>query len=75
VRVRLRISVTCDDIGRRVTVRKHLASGGFSDVVGILENCDDEQFSVRDRTGKLRRIQRTEIAAAKVVPAPRPPRA
>jgi hypothetical protein len=72
MRIRVRISLTCDDIGRRVTVRKHLASGGFSDVVGILENCDDKQFTVRDRTGKLRRIQRTEIAAAKVVQSPRP---
>ena len=72
MRIRLRISVSCDDIGRRVTVRRHLAGGGFSDVVGILESCDDEQFSVRDRTGKLRRIKRTEIAAAKVIVPPRP---
>jgi hypothetical protein len=72
MRVRLRISVTCDDIGRRVTVRMHMASGGFSDIVGILENCDDKQFTIRDRTGKLRKIQRTEIAAAKVVLPPRP---
>ena len=52
----------------------HLETGGYSDVVGILESCDEAHFGVRDRAGKLRRIPRTEVAAAKVVPAPRPRR-
>jgi hypothetical protein len=45
-----------------------LSSGGFSDVLGILEGCDDAVFLVRDRSGRLRRLPRDEIVAAKVVP-------
>ena len=72
-----RIFVDCGDLGRRVTVRQRDSTGGFNDIVGILETCDDDSFEIRDRTGKLRRVSRREVVAAKVVPpAPeRPPRA
>jgi len=70
-RARLRVAIDCDDLGRRVTVRSRNSQGGFSDVVGILENCDDESFGVRDRTGKLRHIPRSGVVAAKVVPPAR----
>ena len=67
-----RVQVECNDLGRRVTVRRRLSTGGFSDVVGILETCDDEQFGIRDRSGRLRRVERAEVVAAKVVPQQRP---
>ena len=68
-----RVLIGCEDLGRRVTVRTRLAVGGFSDVVGVLETCDEETFGVRDRSGKLRRVTRADVVAAKVVPPP-PPR-
>ena len=70
MRYAARVLVGCEDIGRRVTVRFRLAEGGFSDVVGVLETCDEATFGVRDRSGALRRVTRTEVVAAKVVPPP-----
>lgn len=71
-----RVAIGCADLGRRVTVRYRLLEGGFTDVVGILETCDDTTFGVRDRAGRLRIVTRTDAVAAKVVPAapPRRPR-
>ncbi len=68
-----RVAVDCSDLGRRVTVRFRHEGGGFTDVVGILENCDEATFRVRDRTGKLRVVLRADAVAAKVVPST-PPR-
>jgi hypothetical protein len=67
------VSVDCGDLGRRVTVRFRLHASGLSDVIGILETCDEEAFGIRDRTGTLRRVPRADVVAAKVV-APRPER-
>jgi len=64
-----RVLVDCGDLGRRVTVRSRLASGGTTDVVGILEGCDEDRFVVRDRRGAIRTIDRSEVVAARVVPA------
>ena len=64
------VRITCADIGRRVTVRSRLAAGGYGDVLGVLETCDEETFGVRDRTGALRRLARADVVAAKVVEAP-----
>ena len=66
------VAIECSDIGRRVTVRYRLRSKGFSDVIGVLETCDEETFGVRDRTGTLRVVARAEVVAAKVVPRPGP---
>lgn len=70
-----RVLVDCGDLGRRVTVRQRDTTGGFSDVVGILETCNDDVFEIRDRKGNLRRVARREVVAAKVVPSAskRPP--
>lgn len=61
------VKVGCEDIGRRVTVRYRLRSTGLSDVLGILETCDERAFGVRDRTGALRTIPRIDVVAAKLV--------
>jgi len=66
------VKVGCEDLGRRVTVRYRLRSSGLSDVLGILETCDEKAFGVRDRTGTLRTIERADIVAAKVVEPPGP---
>jgi hypothetical protein len=64
---RLEVRIDCNDVGRRVTVRRRLADGRYSDVIGILEACDDETFGVRDRDGELRVLPRTDVVAAKRV--------
>ncbi|HJR19130.1 MAG TPA: hypothetical protein VJ922_05365 [Actinomycetota bacterium] len=63
-----RVLVDCSDVGRRVTVRRRLAEGGYTDVVGILERCDEETFGVRDRNGILHTVDWAAVVAAKVVP-------
>ncbi len=65
-----RIAVGCDDVGSRVTVRVRVDGGELSDVLGVLEGCDDSVFEIRVRTGELRRVSRAEVVAAKVVPPP-----
>jgi hypothetical protein len=67
---RYEVKIGCDDLGRRVTVRYRLQSSGFSDVIGILETCDERVFGVRDRTGTLRTIERSDVVAAKIVEQP-----
>lgn len=59
--------------GHRVTVRRKLAEGGYSDVVGVLEHIDISSVTVRTHKGDTVTITRSEIAAARVVEAP-PPR-
>jgi hypothetical protein len=61
------VNVGCEDLGRRVTVRYRLPSSGYSDVIGILETCDEHTFGIRDRTGALRTIVRADLVAGKVV--------
>lgn len=71
MRFAYRIAVGCEDLGRRVTVRVRTDDGALSDVLGVLEGCDDATFQIRDRTGRLRNVQRAAVVAAKVVPAPK----
>ena len=61
------VRIDCRDLGRRVTVRHRLSSGGFSDVIGVLETCDESTFGLRDRTGAFRVVARADVVAAKVV--------
>jgi len=70
MRFRYEVRLDCEDLGRRVTVRVRLSSGGYSDVVGVLETCDEGSFGIRDRTGTLRNIDRSDVVAAKVVAPP-----
>ena len=65
-----RVAVDCADVGSRVTVRTRLEDGALSDVLGVLEECDDATFAIRVRTGELRRVERARVVAAKVVPPP-----
>ena len=63
-----RIAVDCEDVGSRVTVRVRVDDGALSDVLGVLERCDESTFQIRDRAGELRRVSRADVVAAKVVP-------
>jgi ribosome maturation factor RimP len=57
-------------VGHRVTVRRRLPEGGYSDVVGVLEHAGPAFVTVRTHDGQRHEIVRSEIAAARVVTAP-----
>ena len=56
--------------GHRVTIRRKLPHGGYSDVVGIAELVDDASITVRTHKGETVEIGRSEIAAARVIGSP-----
>lgn len=56
--------------GHRVTIRRKLPDGGYSDVVGVAEKVDDASVTVRNHKGATVEINRSEIAAARVIEAP-----
>jgi len=79
MRYRLVVRVTAADIGQRVTIRWRPEelddSGLMTDVLGILEDADDQFFKVRrGRDGQLIVIPRARAVAGKVVPPAPPPR-
>ena len=59
--------LTAESIGRRVTVRRRLADGMASDVVGTLEAVDASSVTVRDKHGASVVIPRAEIVASRVI--------
>jgi ribosome maturation factor RimP len=59
-------------LGHRVTVRRTLPEGGYSDVIGVCENADASSITVRNKKGESIVIARSEIAAARVVGSPSP---
>ncbi len=67
---RSRVALDCTDLGKRVTVRYRLSDGMATDVVGILEACDEASFTVRDKRAQLHRIVRAHVVAGKVIPSP-----
>jgi N-acetylglutamate synthase len=80
MRYRLEVRVTPADVGQRVTIRWRPAelegtSKWMTDVLGILEDADDQFFKVRrGRDGQLIVIPRERAVAGKVVPPAPPPR-
>jgi hypothetical protein len=71
---RLVVSVTPADLGQRVSLRRRLPTGDYSDVVGVLESWSDGVLHVRRRGGELVEIPEGIIVAGKVVPPAPPPR-
>ncbi|GAA2420777.1 hypothetical protein GCM10010191_35120 [Actinomadura vinacea] len=69
---RLVVSITPADVGQRVSLRRRLPTGEYSDVVGVLESWSGERIQVRRRTGELVEVPAATMVAGKVVP-PRPP--
>ncbi|GAB3279220.1 hypothetical protein GCM10027589_05620 [Actinocorallia lasiicapitis] len=67
------VTVTPSDVGERVSLRRALPSGEFSDVVGVLESWSEGVLTVRRRTGEIARVPEGIVVAGKVVP-PAPPR-
>ena len=79
VRYRLVVRVTAADIGQRVAIRWRPpeldGTKLMTDVLGVLEDADDQFFKVRrGRDGQLVVIPRERALAGKVVPPAPPPR-
>jgi len=64
---RLVVSITPDDVGRRVTVRRRVPEG-YRDVVGVLEEWRDGVLRIRKRDGTVVHVAESTLAAARVVP-------
>ena len=58
-----------EHVGRRVTVRRKLSEGGYSDVIGVCEQVDASSVTVRNKQGESIVIGRAEIVAARVINA------
>ncbi|MEU8341134.1 hypothetical protein AB0C74_05525 [Spirillospora sp. NPDC048832] len=70
---RLVVSISGADVGQRISLRRRLPTGEYSDVVGVLESWSNKVLAVRRRDGELVEVPEEIMAAAKVVP-PQPPR-
>ncbi|MFC0037817.1 hypothetical protein [Actinomadura rayongensis] len=70
---RLVVSISEADVGQRISLRRRLPTGEYSDVVGVLESWSGGTLRVRRRTGELAEVDASTMVAAKVVP-PAPPR-
>lgn len=64
------VSVSPADVGRRVSLRRRLSTGAYSDVVGYLEAWTDGELTVRRRDGSLAAVTEADLVAGKVVPPP-----
>ena len=71
---RLVVSITRADVGQRISLRRRLPTGEYSDVVGVLESWSRETLTVRRRNGEVADIPENTMVAAKVVPPQPPPR-
>ncbi len=67
---RLVVRVTPADVGNRVSLRRRLPTGAYSDVVGILESWSEGLLTVRRRDGSLVSVPADTLVAGKVVPPP-----
>jgi hypothetical protein len=56
--------------GRRVTVRRILPEGGYSDVIGVCEQIDAATVTIRNKNGVAIVIVRSEIVAARLIGSP-----
>lgn len=60
-------------LGARVIVRRRLAEGGYSDVVGDVLTADDDGVQVETRRGPVH-VPAAEIAIGKLIPPAQPRR-
>src|SRR5512139_2262305 len=66
------VKVSSSDVGQRVSLRRHLPTGGYSDVVGVLESWAGGTLRVRRRDGELVEVPEDILFAGKVVPPAQP---
>lgn len=72
------LSLTPDDVGRRVSVRRILGIRDerpvFGDVLGVLESWDGGTLTIRRRGDEVVTFPEEALVAGKTVPPPPPPR-
>lgn len=73
-RAGLTLRLTPDDVGKRVSVRRKLPDGGYSDAIGDLESWAEGLLRVRRRDGSVMEIAEDTVVAGKPVPPPPPKR-
>ncbi|HEX3614841.1 MAG TPA: GNAT family N-acetyltransferase [Sporichthyaceae bacterium] len=66
----LALTISPDDVGSRVSVRRRLPDGGMTDAVGQLLRWSDGTLVVARRDGTLTEIAEDSVVAGKVVPPP-----
>ena len=71
---RLVVAISGADVGQRISLRRRLSTGEYSDVVGVLESWSGGTLAVRRRNGELVEVPEGTMVAAKVVPPQPPPR-
>jgi ribosomal protein S18 acetylase RimI-like enzyme len=69
----LALTISPEDVGSRVSVRRRLPGGGMSDAVGQLLRWSDGTLAVARRDGTVTEIDESALVAGKRVP-PAPPR-
>ncbi|GLZ07055.1 hypothetical protein Acsp03_45210 [Actinomadura sp. NBRC 104412] len=74
IAARLVVTITPADVGQRISLRRRMATGEYSDVVGVLESWSGGLLRVRRRTGETVEVPEEIMVAAKVVPPQPPPR-
>ena len=65
---RLVVAVSPADVGQRVSLRRRLPEGAYSDVVGVLESWSDGVLTIRRRDGEAVEVAEETVVAGKVVP-------
>ncbi|ROO82895.1 hypothetical protein EDD29_0380 [Actinocorallia herbida] len=65
---RLVVAISPADVGARVSLRRRLQTGEYSDVVGILEAWSEGKLRVRRRTGEIVEVAEAALVAGKTVP-------
>lgn len=71
MRARLAITITPDDVGKRVTVRVryHGPDARATDVVGVLNAWKDGVLTITRRDGQQRTVAEGDLLAGRVIPA------
>jgi hypothetical protein len=72
--IRYVVSVTPDDVGRRVSLRRRVPNGAYSDVLGILLSWAEGELTVRRKDDSIVSIAEADLVAGKLIPPPPPPR-
>lgn len=70
MRAHLRVRITPDDVGSRVSVRARDDAGGYTDAVGELEGWSEGRLTIRRRDGRTVSVAERSLVAGKVVPPP-----
>jgi hypothetical protein len=65
---RYEISITPAQTGHRVSLRRRVGGGKFSDVVGVLEAWEHGVLTVRRRNGERVTVAEDTLVAGKIVP-------